>query len=234
MNRKPLLYLFFIDFLLELLSTTNNLNSLGQFSKPLLMPALAVWFLFSSYGFSTTRYYILFALLFSWLGDLLLMMEDKNPVYFIAGLVSFLIAHIIYIFFFLSIRKTEKIKKPWNIFRIAAVALYTTAFYFLLYSHLSDLKIPVLVYAIIISVMLITAMHTSFKPLRTAQWWLIGAALFVTSDSLLAYNKFYEHFPLAGFFIMLTYGLAQFAIVNGSLQYLAAVKATPVNVQSNT
>jgi uncharacterized membrane protein YhhN len=49
--------------------------------------------------------------------------------------------------------------------------------------------------------------------------------LFVISDSLLALNKFYHAFTAVGIYIMLTYGLAQFAITKGSLQYLAGEKA---------
>ena len=233
MNSKVWLYLFFIDLLVELLAIANNWNSMGLVTKPLLIATLAAWFLFSSNDYSAIRYYIVFALFFSWLGDILLMMEEKDPMYFIAGLGSFLAAHIIYIFFFFRVRKRMPDKKPWNIFLISAVGLYTISLFFLLNPHLGDLKIPVLAYAIIISVMLVCAMHTfSFNNKRAAYWWLRGAVLFVTSDSLLAFNKFYHHFPMAGIAIMLTYGLAQFAIVNGSLQYLAMVKVSPASVQA--
>lgn len=232
MNNKVWLYLFFIDLLVELLAIANNWSSVGMVTKPLLMTTLAAWFLFSSNGYSAIRYYTIFALFFSWLGDILLMMEEKDPMYFIAGLSSFLAAHIIYIFFFLRVRKSMPDKKPWNIFLISAVAVYTIALFFLLNPHLGNLKIPVLAYAIIISVMLVCAMHTfSLNNKRAAYWWLTGAVLFITSDSLLAFNKFYHHFPIAGFAIMSTYGLAQFAIANGSLQYLAMVKFSPASVQ---
>jgi uncharacterized membrane protein YhhN len=232
MSNKVWIYLFFLDFFLELLATANNWNGLGLFTKPLLMPALAVWFLFSSKDHSVSRYYIVFALLFSWIGDILLMMEDKGPLYFIAGLVSFLAAHIIYIFFFLRARKSMPDKKPWNFFLMASVGLYAAAFFSLLYPYLGNLKLPVLVYALTISVMLICALHTvTLNNKITAYWWLSGAILFILSDSLLAFNKYYSHFPVAGLAIMLTYGLAQFAIVNGTLKYLAAVKDSPVSVQ---
>jgi uncharacterized membrane protein YhhN len=48
---------------------------------------------------------------------------------------------------------------------------------------------------------------------------MIGAALFVASDSILALNKFKKHFDLAGIYIMATYILAQFFIVVGSIRY---------------
>ena len=43
-----------------------------------------------------------------------------------------------------------------------------------------------------------------------------GALLFVISDSVLAINKFYQPFEVAGVIIMLTYGLAQLFIVEGA------------------
>jgi uncharacterized membrane protein YhhN len=42
-----------------------------------------------------------------------------------------------------------------------------------------------------------------------------GAVLFLVSDSLLAINKFYAPVLYSGFFIMLTYSLAQYFIVSG-------------------
>jgi hypothetical protein len=43
-----------------------------------------------------------------------------------------------------------------------------------------------------------------------------GALFFMLSDSLLAINKFYRPFPLAGFLIMLSYIVAQYLIVIGT------------------
>ena len=49
---------------------------------------------------------------------------------------------------------------------------------------------------------------------------MAGALLFVISDSVLAINKFYHPFEIAGIIIMLTYGLAQFFIAEGAIQYI--------------
>jgi uncharacterized membrane protein YhhN len=49
---------------------------------------------------------------------------------------------------------------------------------------------------------------------------VLGALLFVISDSLLAINKFYQDIPLAGVLIMLTYGLAQLFIMEGAISYI--------------
>ena len=49
-----------------------------------------------------------------------------------------------------------------------------------------------------------------------------GALLFITSDSLLAINKFYSSFQYAGILIMLTYGIAQLLITLGAARYISS------------
>ena len=43
--------------------------------------------------------WILLALLFSWVGDILLMFESERINFFLFGLLAFLIAHVFYIVF---------------------------------------------------------------------------------------------------------------------------------------
>ena len=121
-------------------------------------------------------------------------------------------------------RTEQSLKKPWNLFVVIGVMIYAATLFIFLYPHIGNLKIPVAVYALTISVMLITAVYAFNKNNQQSRKLCIaGAILFVVSDSLLSVNKFYYSFPLANVLIMLTYALAQFAIVKGSLQYLARV-----------
>ncbi len=83
------------------------------------------------------------------------------------------------------------------------------------------MKIPVTVYGLVISTMLLFALHVaSIKNREAAKWLLTGAILFVISDSVLAINKFYYPFEYSGVLIMLTYGMAQWFIVKGAILYL--------------
>lgn len=68
---------------------------LAWYAKPLLMPILfgAVWL----YSGMSNQKLLLAALVFSWLGDVALMFLYISPHFFIAGLLAFLIAHILYI-----------------------------------------------------------------------------------------------------------------------------------------
>ncbi|MBC7440120.1 MAG: hypothetical protein H7250_09075 [Flavobacterium sp.] len=47
---------------------------------------------------------------------------------------------------------------------------------------------------------------------------MVGVTFFVTSDCILAINKFHAPIPLASFYIMLTYLIAQFCITDGILK----------------
>jgi uncharacterized membrane protein YhhN len=89
---------------------------------------------------------------------------------------------------------------------------------FTLFPKLGPLKIPVLVYAIVITTMLYFAFKGSLKwDKKAGDSVLLGALFFVSSDSILAFNKFYSPIPLNSFLIMATYIAAQYFIVNGIL-----------------
>jgi uncharacterized membrane protein YhhN len=225
MNSKYWCYLFFADLLAELTAIVLKWNDVQLFTKPLLVIFLFAWFMLSSVKFSPLRYSIAAALFFSWMGDVFLLMEAKGAGWFMAGLGSFLLAHMMYILFFLKLRRKQLAQQPLNPYIIAVVAVYAISLFGFLYPHIGNLKLPVGIYAFTIATMLVIAAHSFNKSTQNAASYCIpGAALFVISDSLLALNKFYHPFPFAGSCIMLTYGLAQFAITKGSLLYLAGEK----------
>jgi uncharacterized membrane protein YhhN len=152
------------------------------------------------------------------------MFEEKNSIFFLLGLSAFLLAHLFYIVFFHRVRVKEKVKNnPWL---LVAVVAYYAALITLLSPFLGDMKIPVLVYGIVISFMFMLAMHMLFIKNKSAgQWMMFGALLFVISDSVLAINKFYQPFEFAGILIMLTYGVAQLFIVEGASRYIRSVNS---------
>jgi uncharacterized membrane protein YhhN len=225
MNSKYWYYLFLADLLAELCAVAAGWNQVQLFTKPLLLILLFTWFIISSKAFSPLRYYIAAALFFSWLGDIFLLLEDRGAAWFMAGLGSFLLAHIMYIVFFVRVRSLQAAPPKWNSPAIIFIGLYAVLLLGFLYPYIGNLQIPVATYAITIAIMLATALHAFNQFNRNAgRYCIAGAALFLCSDSLLAVNKFYHSFPAAGVFIMATYGLAQFAIAKGSLLYLAAEK----------
>lgn len=207
--------LFWLLVLTDLVAVMFNISWLLFIAKPLLMPALA-FHLFNSGVEIAGRNQIIAAVFFSWLGDVFLLLEDLNPTFFIAGLVSFLIAHICYIIFFLFVKqRTSSLLKKRPVY-ILIVAGYGAALVWLLFPHLGALKIPVLIYSTVICSMLLCSIHIYQKVKEPAnRFYVTGAALFVLSDSLLAINKFYQPLPLAGVLIMLSYCAAQYFIASG-------------------
>jgi len=191
--------------------------------KALLIPLLLIFFLVSAKGISSPlKKWIGGALLFSWIGDVLLMFVSKNEIFFLLGLGSFLTAHIFYIFSFQKITRTEKLRR--NIFLDIITAVYTLSLLFFLKPYLGEMKIPVYAYGCILGTMLGGALRLSALKNRPAGFSIVfGASLFVISDSMLALNKFYQPFEAAGILIMLTYGLAQLFIVKGAIRYLNSV-----------
>lgn len=216
-QQRLFFFLFSIVALIEISLIALDMEQLRIFSKPLIIPLLALTYYTSLH--KKTSFFkdaVLIALLFSWLGDVLLQRESL----FVPGLLAFLTAHIFYIFFFLRTQSDKTSFFKLRPVMLIAVLAYLIEFMYLLWPTLGAMKIPVLIYGITISTMLSAAIW-QYQKLddRTSLFLIIGAALFVTSDSILAINKFSAPFDNAGIFIMSTYILAQLFIVLGAIRY---------------
>jgi len=197
---------------------------LAKLTKPMLIPFLGYFFWDLTYGIKN-RLITLFlvALLFSWFGDLLLM-NTADPSFFLYGLLCFLVAQLCYSYFFYRIMGQQKIKFSWLLF--FPVVIYYTVLISWLAPQLGGMKIPVMIYGAVISMMLLLALHLLYMPaIRAGRLFALGAVFFVASDSALAINKFSAPFPHAALVIMVTYGLAQFLLTNGALQYILREKS---------
>ncbi len=161
------------------------------------------------------------------MGDTLLIF----PQFFVFGLVAFLIAHVSYVLtFYKDIKGWNKLKNKRIQATILLVIIYLIIFYSSIQSKLFELKIPVITYMIIISLMFILALLRDAKSGYISV--LIGALLFVISDSFLAIDKFVGHFYLASLVIMMSYLLAQFLIIYGLLRrYSLAEKITLLPIE---
>lgn len=219
---KKQVIIFFLILIGELVATATQ-NRIAEFVfKPLIVIWLLGWFVLQTARIrSPLKKWIILALLLSWAGDVLLMFQDDNSLFFLLGLSSFLLAHIFYILFFHFVRIKENVAGRW--FLLLIVVVYCVLIIFILSPHLDDLKWPVRIYAAVISCMFMLAMHMLFiKNKRAGLDMMIGALSFIISDSLLAINKFYYAFQTAGIFVMATYGLAQFFITYGAIRYLSS------------
>ncbi|MEJ0056458.1 MAG: lysoplasmalogenase [Bacteroidota bacterium] len=189
-------------------------------TKPLIMLSLTGYYWMNTDGRSVI---FILALLFCWAGDVLLMFQSQAELFFIFGLVAFLVGHLLYMISYRQLRNedtehellwTQKIR-----FSIPVV-LIGTGLITVLFPKLGGLKIPVLVYSMVLVGMVMTALFRYGRTSLPSFWKVfVGAGLFMTSDSLLAINKFYTSLPSSGLLIMLTYIGAQYLIVRGCLDH---------------
>lgn len=184
------------------------------FTKPLLMPLLWIWlFVANPAPPAALRRWVLFSLVFATIGDVLLMLSRSadGTLFFMAGLGSFLLAHICYILGFTSVPAQRRFSAAV----LVPFALYLVGFLYRLWPNLpAPLRIAVPLYGLAISTMAITVVRL-YKTLPDRLFWpmLAGALLFVLSDSMIAINKFAAPIPQAGVWIMTTYIVGQYLLV---------------------
>lgn len=147
---------------------------------------------------------ILAGLVASLVGDVFLMLPDR----FVPGLLSFLIAQILYIIAF-----THESSGQAPIWYVLPFMLYGAVMLRWLWPHLGSLRVPVTIY---LAVILIMAYQAANRWIETEQdgtfLALAGAYLFVASDSTLAVERFRGRFRGADFWVLSTYFAAQLLI----------------------
>ncbi len=215
---RIIFYLYLAVVVLDLVFIYWFRDEWRWFTKPLLMPLLATGFLLRiQKPVKSNSLLILSAIFFSWVGDILLQARDL----FIPGLISFLLAHVFYIIYFL---KSGGSKKGWvqkHPLYVFPVAIYILILLYFLFPYLGSLAIPVVIYSLTIGLMLLLAINSRSRVDRKASaLFTAGALSFVISDSVLAIHLFALNISLLGLIVMITYALAQWLIVKGALVQL--------------
>ena len=219
---KSILVLYIIVGAFQVMGILLKISLLHQSLKVLLMPVLAFYLWNSIEGKSKNNLFLLsiLALAFSYAGDIILMIPDNNPLFFIGGLVSFLVAHLFYTRLFTTLSPLNKYILRWNPIWIIGIILFLTIFLSYLVPKIdTSLKIPVIMYALIICTMLLSALNLKERIGKGPHHMILaGAILFVLSDSILALNKFDPAFQGTTFMhalVTITYIAAQGFIVHG-------------------
>lgn len=203
--KKVLIALFFMVSLLDLFAIYQGNKALVFIAKSLIIPTLLVIYYWSSSQKNTS---VTLALAFSFLGDVLLLQEDTK--YFIYGILSFLIAQLAYSYRFKS--GFKYLNKPiWLIF----IAYYLGIMLFM-GPRLGSFLIPMGVYGLVLSVMGISA--TGMYKMTKDISFLIGAVLFIISDSCIAISMFIFPEQNWGILIMSTYIVAQYFLIKAVLR----------------
>ncbi|HET8882398.1 MAG TPA: lysoplasmalogenase [Solimonas sp.] len=149
---------------------------------------------------SLYRSALLAALLLSLVGDIALMYESNAA--FLAGLGSFLLAHLVFMLAFLHGVETYRLPGWAWWFPVYGAALGIV----LVRRADAALRAPVIVYALVLTGMALTA-ALRWQALGgvTGGFALLGAALFVLSDSALGVRRFVGRYRGAQGLILATY-----------------------------
>jgi len=167
-------------------------------TKPGVMVALIAVVLVGGDHLSTsTRAWLVVAFALCLAGDVFLLLPEGV---FLFGLGSFLLGHVAFIVVFLLVGTTSW----WAFAAVAgAAALRATAGGQILAATSDRLRRPVLAYLLVISLMAIAAWATG-EP-----WLMLGATLFVVSDTILGWNRFVDPRRWMDLAVIVTYHLAQ-------------------------
>jgi uncharacterized membrane protein YhhN len=157
------------------------------------------------------RRFVLAGLLWSLAGDVALMWPQRG---FVPGLVAFLVAHVLYIWAFT--REHRFAAQPAALAVYALIAGTILAF---LWGHIPPgLRIPVAAYVFALTAMAaqtaVLGLLAQGDVVRRARGLMLGGALFMASDAVLAINRFALPIPAAGLWILATYWAAQWLIAS--------------------
>jgi uncharacterized membrane protein YhhN len=171
---------------------------------------------------SRYRALITLGLFASLAGDVLLMLPEDR---FLEGLVSFLVAHLLYIAAFAGEGGGMRDAPALAIMSLVGVTMLA-----ILWPGLGNMTIPVVVYVAVIVTMAWQALarwrHVGGTAAAMAA---VGALSFMVSDAALAVRRFRMEFPLATIVVLGAYWAAQWGIAQ-SVRRNAAQAVTGVHL----
>jgi len=217
-------------FLVDWLAVACRWVKLKPFTKPIAMLVLILWTL-NRVGWEMDPFVIMLVLaqLFGLAGDIFLLFTHR---WFMWGLLSFLIGHCFYlgIMATLIIDQERIVLSGGLVWRVVVCALAWLVFLFCFYFVFGPaykkrnannfMWIAVQVYLWILSGLVVAALFILL--MYPFYLWMsillpLGAVLFLTSDVLLATNRFIQEFKFAQLWVRITYHVAQLFLACGFL-----------------
>lgn len=210
-------YIFLIVFIVStavhLYASLKSDKPLRDKTKPFILLSLLGFY---CYSVETIEYTVVLALVFSWIGDVLLI--PKGVKWFTAGGISFMISHF---FFILSYNKSVNFSLI-NPLIIVILAIFFIVVVTIIFSRLKEhlpkpLFYPMYLYLLINGTMNCFAIFRFISCMDLGGIiTVIGAILFFISDSALFFVRFKKNCLLkTHFLVMLTYSIGEFLIVLG-------------------
>lgn len=206
---KPALYVIpfvvvdvFFLIRAELAQRTRQIYTLKPLATLLVIAVALLSFWEPAYN-RTYSVGVLIGLLLSLGGDVALMFSDRRA--FMVGLGLFLLAHVAYA---VTFTRLNGFKGP-DVFTALVLLAAGVGFYTLIRRGLGSMKLPVIGYMLVISLMVNRAMAALWAPaFRNVQAWMImvGAVLFYISDIMLALNRFWRPWKYTRLSLAFYYG----------------------------
>ncbi len=212
--KRAITYLFFLVLLIDTYAIVTSNQPMRMIFKPLLMCVLAFLYWLNS---KKPNFWFLSALFFSFWGDVLLLFKE----YFVLGLVSFLIMHLLYVVIIYNFLKDKALSKIIKM--TIPFLVYFGLMVSLMYSNLivNHLLLPVMLYGLVISMFGTMSFVNYLQDKTNCNLYLfLGAVLFIISDSLIGINQFYKQSIIFEVLIMLLYGVSQYTIYRVMLKKL--------------
>jgi len=216
-----LLVVTLVAAIIDWIAVARKIHNLEYIFKPATMLLLIAW-LWQNTSFEAHTLWFAIGFAFSLAGDVFLMLPREQ---FIAGLVAFLLGHLAFLV------GLNQVAPPLNIpslvlaiiIAFTAMQIYRRIAAGLQAKGLTRLKVPVLIYTIVISLMLLSA----FVTLVRDEWQpgpalLVsgGALLFFLSDTILAWNKFVSPLRHGRLTNIIPYHLGQILLALGAAYHL--------------
>lgn len=214
MGILPVLAILFAG--LESYALWSGKRQLEFIAKPAVMACLSAW-LYLSTGWQAAALWSGLGALLSLAGDVFLLWLDR---FFVFGLAAFLLAHIAYLIGFNTPLPPVTM---WSlllavIIGVSGVRVMRRLLMGVHASGQSRLAIPVALYGVVITLMLLSALLT----LSNAQWSALasasvslGALFFYASDIVLAWNKFIQPMPRGRMLNIGLYHIGQILLIAG-------------------
>ncbi|MGB6065996.1 MAG: lysoplasmalogenase [Desulfomonilaceae bacterium] len=132
-------------------------------------------------------HWILAGLVLGLIGDVCLALKGDRA--FKAGLISFLLGHIMYVVAFLGLTRPS----DWLTLGLVLIVLFSLGAFLWLRPHLGAMIVPVVMYIIVITIMLVAAWVAFLNPEMNwrGSWSIfLGALCFYVSDLFVARDRF--------------------------------------------
>lgn len=198
MEIKMLSFAIMVSAIIAIIYRQQKNNKMFSVFKP-LTTILIIILAFVIYKQSSNTYtsLMIVSLFFALVGDIFLISKK----YFLPGLSSFLIAHIVF-----TVGFTSLFGFSWEIIPILVLIVFGAVFFNLLRKNLHKFTIPVIIYITVILLMNWQAIGLIFHDQSMVFIGIaVASLLFTISDSILAYDMFKKPFRIAEVLILSTY-----------------------------